>query len=273
MSYGIDLGEGTFKNLVEYTDKVYKLHTSYTVSVTQEYSGYDLDRSSGFRKPRFFRVTLPTPDSLVSVTTVSGFGENTQYDSAQVIGKVWRGNDSEVYMTTDSRPILVGVYTPTSSSVTSQPSYGFKISKGSSNITSGDELLFPFAVSPPNLLKDKIYKDPVSVCISTVGSRLSNALNRTSFYGEITYAETPHIWFTAVYWKDSKTPVGTTLVLAYSNSRVYGQSNEIGAVVMTEHKRATSTLADWGTGGSVKFEDKLSMGAIMVVKKPGVSKT
>lgn len=263
MAFGISIEGSTFNRIIEHTGKIYQMVTSYEVAVTAVNS---FPNSDGYPQPRFFRVALPHRDAIVTVCPVTGFGSGTAIGNAQVIGKVWRGPDCEVYVTTDARPIMVAVYAPVFSGIPTLGGYGLKILDAQGyTFSSTNEALFPIGVGNPTSIKDRKYKVPVSAAITTVGSQLRNLIEGWTFYSSEDWANRSYKllgYFTGVFWKDQFTPQGTCIgVGGVGSSRYYtGRTS----VVITEAYHPN----EWKEG-DVGMSQKLSMGGIMIAKKPG----
>ena len=261
MVYGVEVEGSTIKRLVDHTDVLYRLVSSYTVTATLTYS---YSTNSVRWKPRFFRVALPSPDSVVTLAPLEGFGTSMRPGGAQGIAKVWRGIDAEVYLTTDARPILVAVYSPVQAVQTSTPGYGLQIVSQSGNtFSSADELLFPIGVGSPTTIKNRNYTVPVSVAISTVGHRLSDFVSGVSFYTDVTNGQICNTYFTGAFWRSATQPEGSALGISSSTSR---NGNYVGATMVSPSWRDTG----WGKNPNLDISNKLGMGAIMVVKSPNI---
>ena len=261
MAYGVEVEGSTIKRLVDHTDVLYRLVSSYTVTATLTYS-YSTNNVGW--KPRFFRVALPSTDSVVTLAPLEGFGTSMRPGGAQGIAKVWRGVDAEVYLTTDARPILVAIYAPIQSVQTSTPGYGLQIISQSGNtFSSADELLFPIGVGSPSTIKGRNYTVPVSVAMSTVGHRLSDFVSGVSFYMDISSGQICNTYFTGAFWRSATQPEGSALGISSSTTRngIY-----VGATMVSPSWRDTG----WRRNPNLDISNKLGMGAIMVAKSPNI---
>ena len=222
MTYGIDVAGSTIRHFLEDTSKLYVLHQTYVQNfpVTGSYSTNDATI-----RPRFFRVALPNPECIVTVqlADASGYGTNLGGNSStQVIAKTWKDAVCEVYMVKTACPVRVAVYSPISMLPrTGSSLYGIKINavNSSSYLSTDDELLFPYAVGQPNLVKGVSYPQAVSVAISRVGGVAAIAAGNyyqegNNWDGTTSRNEARYNWFTAVYFTDQYTPVGDAVAIA-----------------------------------------------------------
>ena len=283
MSMGIDVDGSTIRRMLNHTNTVYLLHRSYIHTVSDVRHSYP--SGDGRIVPRFFRVELPTPDSIVTIAphSTDGYGSSLGVGSSVItFAKTWRDSVCEVYMINRPCQVLIGIYTPAGSSSRVVTGYGIKIhsSDSSAFICSKDELLFPYAVGQPNLIKGISYPQKVSVAISRVGSVASvlaghyPANNQEGDAGDgSTNNQARPAWFTSAYFTDANTPVGGALGLN-SNRFVKGGWKGCGVGILTKDYAGRDQWSSWYIQEQygLNHDVKLPIGAIMVARSPNISK-
>ena len=283
MSMGIDVAGSTIRRMLNHTNTVYLLHRSYIHTVSDVRHSYP--SGDGRIIPRFFRVELPTPDSIVTIAPYStdGYGSSLSVGSKVIsFAKTWRDSVCEVYMVNRPCQLLIAVYAPAGSTARIASGYGIKISSATdaSFISSNDELLFPYAVGQPNLIKDVTYPQKVSIAISRVGSVASvlaghypaNNQEGGEYEGSTANQARP-AWFTSAYFTNANTPVGGALCLN-SNRFVKGGWKGCGVGILTKDYAGKDQWSDWYTQEQygLNHNVKLPIGAIMVARSPNISK-
>ena len=282
MSIGLEVAGSTIRRMLNHTRSVYLLQRSYIQTVSDVRHSFPV--GPGRIHPRFFRVELPSPDSIVTVAPYStdGYGSSLSVGSSVIsFAKTWRDSVCEVYMVNRPCQLLIGVYTPAGSTTRVATGYGIKIhsSSDSSFISSNDELLFPYAVGQPNLIKGVTYPQKVSISISRVGSVASvlaghyPANNQEGDAGDgSTNNQARPAWFTSAYFADANTPIGGALGLN-SNRFVKSGWSGCGVGIFTKDYNGNDQESDWNYQSSfgLNHNVKLPTGAIMVARAPNLS--
>lgn len=282
MSIGLDVAGSTIKRMLDHTKTVYLLSISYIKTVTEV--RHTFPSGDGRITPRFFRVGLPSPDSIVTIAPYASDGYGTSLGvntSVITFAKTWRDSVCEIYMVNRPCQLLIGVYTPAGSSSRLATGYGIKITSvsDSSFISSNDELLFPYAVGQPNLIKNVSYPKNVSVSISRIGSIASvlaghypaNNQEGDTYDGSSSNQARP-AWFTSVYFANATTLVGGALCLN-SNRFVRNGWKGCGVGILTKDYNGHDQWNAWHTQEryGLKHGVKLPIGAILVARSPNIS--
>lgn len=278
MTYGIDVAGSTIRHFLEDTSKLYVLHKSYVQSFNfiAAYSTNDANIH-----PRFFRVVLPNPECIVTVQLADAAGYGTSLSggsSTQIIAKTWKDRGCEIYMVKTTCPIRVSIYSPISMLPRNGSSqYGVKInaSNGTSYLSTDDELLFPYAVGQPNLIKGISYPKPVSAAISRVGGVAAIAAGNyyqegNNWEGTTSRNEARYNWFTAVYFTDQFTPVGDAVALAQTPAN-HPSASSCGVTMFTKDHDGTGSNWTYLKRYGLWRENKLPSGAIMITRAPNLS--
>ena len=282
MSIGLEVAGSTIRRMLDHTRTVYLLNRSYIHTVSEVRHSYQI--GDGRITPRFFRVELPSPDSIVTIAPYStdGYGSSLAVGSKVItFAKTWRDSVCEVYMVNRPCQLLIGVYTPAGSAARIASGYGIKISSATdaSFISSNDELLFPYAVGQPDLIKGVTYPQKVSISISRVGSVASvlaghyPANNQEGDAGDgSTNNQARPAWFTSAYFVNANTPVGGALCLN-SNRFVKGGWKGCGVGILTKDYDGTDQWPDWTYQRNFGLNHgvKLPTGAIMVARAPNLA--